>query len=150
MGYGWTFPVFSEGFICGGEMLSFRILSNALMGTAMTGIQFIHVFSTCSQGKKKPWSASTCVTSLKPDMCHLMWFGRFVKVGENPKSSHWGPCFKPDPSAHLIQEAEERCSAFLWAVHGPTAVSLPWGEGSSQCLCCCHLPKSHIPWCQMS
>lgn len=54
MGYGWTFPVFSEGFICGGEMLSFRILSNALMGMAMTGIQFIHVFSTCSQGKKNP------------------------------------------------------------------------------------------------
>lgn len=46
--------MFSEGFICGGEMLSFRIPSNALMGMAMTGVQFIHVFSTCSQGKKNP------------------------------------------------------------------------------------------------
>lgn len=52
MGYSRAFPVFSEGFFCGREMLSFMILSNALMGLAMTGIQFIHVFSTRSQGKK--------------------------------------------------------------------------------------------------
>lgn len=52
MGCGWTFPGFSEGFMCDGEMLSFGVLSNALMVVVITGIQFIRVFSTCSQGKK--------------------------------------------------------------------------------------------------
>lgn len=41
---GWTFPGFSEGFICGGEMLSFGILSSALMVMVIIGIQFIQVF----------------------------------------------------------------------------------------------------------
>lgn len=54
----WTFPVFSEGFICDGEMLSFRILSDALMGMAMifmamiNDIQFIHVVSTLQSMQK--------------------------------------------------------------------------------------------------
>lgn len=52
MGCGWTLPLLSEGFICGGEMLSFGIPSNALMVIIMTGFQLSPVFSTCNQGKK--------------------------------------------------------------------------------------------------
>lgn len=33
-------------------MLLFGILSDALMVMVITGIQFIHVFPTCSKGKK--------------------------------------------------------------------------------------------------
>lgn len=146
----WTFPVFSEGFICDGEMLSFRILSDGLMGMAMifmamiNGIQVIHVVSTL-QSMQKTWSASTCGTALKPEMCHLMWFGRLVKVGESPKSSYWGPCFKPDSSAPLMEGAEGRCCAFCWAVQGPTAVPCPGEEGAASAFPAVICPRVTFP-----
>lgn len=43
--------LFSRGFIRGGEMLSFGIMSNALTVMVIMNIQFIYVFSTCSQDK---------------------------------------------------------------------------------------------------
>lgn len=91
------------------------------MVVVITGIQFIHVFSTCSQGKKKKKyrSAVTRGTYFKAEICYLMWLGRVIKVGGDPRSSHWEKiCIfsVPEPSIHFIQELEQKCSAFHWAV----------------------------------
>lgn len=50
-GYGWTFPVFSEGFVCGGEV-NIQDTVKCFNGCGNDCIQFIHIVSTLGQGKK--------------------------------------------------------------------------------------------------
>lgn len=72
------FPVCNEGFSCGGEMLSFGILSNAIMVMVISSVQFTHVFLLLF--KEKLLKCCDTWHLVKSALRCLVWFERAVKV----------------------------------------------------------------------